>query len=317
VPDVSVVVPSHGAARSLASLVDGLTAQTLAAERFEVIVVDTGADGSWRVLERALGNPHFRRVRGPLSGGPAAKRNAGARVARGGLLAFVDADCVPTPGWLEAGLRAAAGGADVVQGRTEPPDWGEWSPFAHTLTVGRDVGLHETCNIFYRRALFERLGGFRLSYYRRYGVPFGEDAELGWRARRAGARYVFASSAVVHHPVGPVDMRRHLREQWLARAFPVLVRDVPELRDTLFYRRLFLSSRSAAFAAAVMGLALSRASRAGGLLALPYLGRLRADLPTLRAPVETGREAVRWLVSDATLAAALWHASIRARNPVL
>lgn len=316
--EVSVVVPCHAAAGTMPGLLEALRGQTLAPELYEVIVVDTGADGTWKLLEH-LGErwdgDRFKLVRGSVHDGPGAKRNVGAGASEGRLLAFTDADCVPDPGWLEAGLRAADQGAEIVQGSTLMPDGAPFSNFAHRITITKDVGLHETCNIFYSAGVFRRVGGFNTHYYRRYGRPFGEDADLGWRARRTGARYRFEPEAVVRHPVGPVDMPDHLREQWLARGFPELARDVPELRETLFYRRVFLSKRSAGFALAVAGAALAPAFRPAALLTVPYLRRLLTGPPN-PAPARA-REAARYLVSDATLAAGLWYGSVRARNPVL
>ena len=93
-------------------------------------------------------------------------------------------------------------------------------------------------------SLFESLGGFSTHWYRRYGLPFGEDADLGWRAIRAGATYPMESGC--RAPPGRcVSLREHLGRQWLARGFPHLVREVPELRRALFYRRLFLTRESA------------------------------------------------------------------------
>jgi glycosyltransferase involved in cell wall biosynthesis len=308
-PEVSVVVPCHAAAATLPRLLDALREQTLSSELYEVIVVDTGADGTWKLLERigqGWDGPRLELVRGPVRDGPGAKRNVGAGVARGRLLAFTDADCAPDPGWLAAGLHAADEGAEIVQGSTLMPEGERHNTFAHWIIITKDSGLHETCNIFYGADAFRSAGGFDTHYYRRYGRPFGEDADLGWRVRRAGARYRFEPDAVVRHPVGPASMRGHLREQWLARGFPELAGDVPELRDTLFYRRLFLSERTALFAAAVAGAALTPKLRPAALLAVPYLRRL------LRGP-----EPARYLASDTMLAAGLWYGSVRSRHPVL
>ena len=182
-----------------------------------------------------------------------------------------------------------------------------------------DVGLHETSNMFYERELFERLGGFTMRYFRRFGAPFGEDAELGWRARRAGAPYVFEPEAVVRHPVGAPSLRGHLREQWLARAFPELVREVPELRDALLYRNWFLTPRSAAALSAATGLAVARRSPlGGGLLLAPYARLMARELRMApRHPAALAGRLAANAVSDASLLAALVVGSVRARNLVL
>ena len=320
-PEVSVVVPCHAAARTVASLLEALREQTLAAERYEVIVVDPGADGTRRVLEdlaAGWSGPELRIVRGPLRDGPAAKRNAGAALARGRVLAFTDSDCVPEPDWLEAGLAAIDRGAELVQGAVMPPSGARLHPLSHRIYVMSDVGLHETSNMFYDRALFDRLGGFTTRYFRRFGAPFGEDVELGWRARRAGARYSFELAAVVRHPVGAPSLRGRLREQWLARAFPALVRDVPELRGALLHRRWFLTRRSAATAGALSGIASIRRSRLGALLVLPYCRLLAGELRREHAgPRRTMELLAANLVSDLALLVALAVGSARARCLVI
>jgi glycosyltransferase involved in cell wall biosynthesis len=315
-PEVSVVVPSWGAPPTLPALLAGLNRQTLAPGRFEILIVDAGADGGMRRLEeltRGWDGAALRLVRGPLPGGPAARRNRGAAEARGALLAFTDADCAADPGWLEAGLHAAAEGAQLVQGATLAPEGAEISPFDHHQVLLRETGLFESCNVFYESGLFERLGGFPTRYFRRYLAPFGEDAELGWRARRVGARFRFDARAVVRHAVTPRGARAQLRYMWLARAFPQLVREVPELRDAFLYRRWFLSRRSATFAAAAAGLALSRRVPPAAALALPYARTLAGELPS-EGPV---RYAALRAASDATLLAALLSGSARWRSLVL
>ena len=320
-PEVSVVVPCHAAAQTIGPLLEALRAQTLERERYEVIVVDPAADGTRRVLEDALARwtgPELRVVRGPLRDGPAAKRNAGAARARGRVLAFTDSDCVPEPEWLAAGLGAIDRGADLVQGAVMPPEDAHLHPLSHTIHVMSDVGLHETSNMFYERRLFERLGGFTTRYFRRFGAPFGEDVELGWRARRAGGRYSFELGAVVRHPVGAPSLRGRLREQWLARAFPLLARDVPELREALFYRRWFLTRRSAAAAAALAGIASARRIPPAAVLALPYLRLLARELRLAR-PSPRGLPGLiaANVVSDLALLVALAWGSARARSVVL
>ena len=320
-PEVSVVVPCHAAARTVTALLEAIRGQTLAAERYEVIVVDPGADGTRRVLEdlaTGWSGPELRIVRGPLRDGPAAKRNAGAALARGRVLAFTDSDCVPEPRWLEAGLAAIDRGAELVQGAVMPPSDARVHPLSHRIHVMSDVGLHETSNMFYDRAVFDRLGGFTTRYFRRFGAPFGEDVELGWRARRAGARYGFEPGAVVRHPVGAPSLRGRLREQWLARAFPALVRDVPELREALFYRRWFLTRRSGATAGAVAGIALMRHLPLAGLLVLPYCRLLAGELERERAKPRHVVELLGAnLCSDLALLVALATGSVRARRLVI
>jgi glycosyltransferase involved in cell wall biosynthesis len=226
-PDISVVVPTKDRPAGLAAVLRALAAQTLTPERFEVIVVD---DGSTPAVQAAA-----RVVRHERPRGPAAARNSGWRAARAPLVAFVDDDCVPVPGWLEA-IAGAAGDGDavVVQGPVGPPPGEEErvTPVAHTIEVGGPSRLFVSANIGYARALLERTGGFD----ERFRRACGEDVELGARATAAGAEVRWAPGAVVHHEVRAVGLLGTLRQtlKWTDAVRAVSMH--PELRDLLVAR---------------------------------------------------------------------------------
>ena len=232
---VTVVVPSYNRLALLQRLVSqGFGGQV--GVGFEVVVVDDcSGDGSWEWLETAVTSAPFpmRRERTPRNSGPATARNVGWRVADTEWVAFVDDDCVPEPGWLQALIRAASD-ADVVQGATLPfPEQAAGrGPFARFNWVDRDYGRYETCNIAYRRSLLEKLGGFDESFGTVEGTPeWGEDTDLGWRAREAGAVIRFEPGAMVRCEVYRSDYLVYLRQ---LRRRGGLVRNVarhPGIRD--------------------------------------------------------------------------------------
>jgi glycosyltransferase involved in cell wall biosynthesis len=240
-PLVSVVVSTYNRPQRLGPLLAGLRAQTLGADRFEVIVVDNGSDDTTaRVLadDVARGGLTLRTIRHPVTLGPAGGRNAGWRLARAPLVAFTDDDCVPEPHWLDAVLASAAAhpGA-IVQGATrpDPAELGRGGWLSHTVRIERLGPQYETCNILYPRALLEQLDGFDESFGLR---PAGEDTDLAWRALESGAPAVFADDAVVRHAVEPVGAIGRLRIA--ARWGPVVrvLAEHPGAR-TMLYRGRF------------------------------------------------------------------------------
>lgn len=313
-PAVSVVVPAYNAAATLPATLEALAVQDLA-EPYEVIVVDNGSDD--RTGEVAAQAP------GPVSvirkppGRAGSARNRGAEAARAPAVAFTDADCRPTPGWLREGL-AALRDADLVQGAVRPDPRDPLGPFDRTVWVVGPAGLYETANLFCDRELLRRIGGFEDRIPARLSAPFGEDAWLGARAARAGARTAFCEQALVHHAVFPRGPHGYVAERLRSRHFPALVAEIPELRDQLLVGRLFLSRRSTALDAAVCGLGVAIASRSALplLAAVPYAwiaGRRAARWGRRQGPLVAGVD----LAADAVSLGALAWGSLRARSLVL
>jgi hypothetical protein len=232
------------------------------------------------------------------------------------VLAFTDADCVPAPDWLARGL-AALDDAELVQGAVvpeRPP-----GPLDRTIRVTAPSGLFETANLLVRRPVFAAAGGFAPGLTPGGGKELGEDVLFGWAARRAGARVAFAPDAVVAHAVVARGAAGFVAERARLRAFPELVRRVPELRGAVLHRRVFLTPRTAAFDLAAAAALLAVATRRPAPLALalaPYAriaARATAGLP----PRARARLAAVHLAADAAGCAALVTGSVRARTPVL
>ena len=277
-PSVSVVVATHDRPDRLRALIDSLERQTLDAGRFEIVIVDDGSTDPRmsQVLDDATddGRPHVQVIRRKAAEGPAVARNEGWRAARGELVAFTDDDCVATPEWLEHGLAHwERNRAAIVQGRTDPieAEAHRRTPFSRSQVIHAEGPAYQTCNMFYPRELLERLEGFDESF----PLPGGEDTDLAWRGKEAGAPVVFAPDAQVHHAVveaGPLGMLRYaLRWQ---ETIPLFVKH-PELRRAQLHRRVFWSPRHEHLLRFLLAIPLARQSRLAALIvAWPYLVRL-------------------------------------------
>jgi glycosyltransferase involved in cell wall biosynthesis len=314
-PCASVIVPAHDAAATIGRTLACLAEQDVG-EPFEVIVVDDGSRDDTAAI--ASSAPGAISVVASDRRGPGSARNIGARRASSDVLGFLDADCFPEPGWLRAGLAALAD-AELVQGAVRPDPSAALGPFDRTLWVLEDIGLYQTANLMVRRETFERIGGFDA-----WVTPgadsrghFGEDVVFAWRARRLGARVVFAPEAAVHHAVFHRSAAEYVRERARLAHFPVLTARVPELRGSMYYRRWFLSRRSAALDLALLGAAGALVTRSP----LPLLAAAPYTASTLRASRRWGRRASK--IAIAELAADLFGftsllaGSIRSRRLVL
>ena len=191
---ISVVVPACDRPDTLRDVMDRLApgAQSLAADRYEVVVSDDGQ--RVRALD-ALGasHPWARVVQGPRRG-PAANRNAGASAARGDWIAFTDDDTEPSAHWLAAFVSAVVPGTGIYEGRTTC-DGGFGSPLNHS-PVNESGGLLWSCNFMVATSAFRAVGGFDDAF----PYPHMEDQDLRERLLAAGFRTAFVRDAVVNHP---------------------------------------------------------------------------------------------------------------------
>lgn len=199
---VSVVVPVKDDGGALERCLTALAAQDYPADRFEVVVADNGsAHDPAPVVERFA---MARLVREPRPGSYAA-RNAALATSRGEVLAFTDADCVPTPSWLREAVSALAGRDMIVAGnvdvfarnrrRPHPAEAFEvLRGFPQQTYVSRAPGFSVTANMITTRAVIEAVGAFDTR------LRSGGDAEWGRRATSSGIPIAYAATCVVRHP---------------------------------------------------------------------------------------------------------------------
>ena len=184
---------------------------------FEIIVVDNGsADGS---ADMAEGEFAPRVIRNPENRGFCAANNQGIAAARGQFIALLNNDAEAAPGWLAALRRACSSAPDVGMAASKILVWEDPRRidkaghliFPDGQNRGRGAGALDTgqydrqeevlwpdgCAAMYRKEMLDRIGGFDEDFF-----AYGDDAELGLRARIAGWRCVYAPDAVVRHHRG-------------------------------------------------------------------------------------------------------------------
>ncbi len=179
---------------------DAVCAQD-AGDPFEVIVADSGTDGTAELVRREF--PQVRVLKSDTRMEPARARNWGVSEACGTLLVFIDSDCVPERDWLRR-LRATieGGGYDAVGGAirnsagANSTSWAgyfcEFREFLPGGTAADTINL-TIGNAAYRRDMFQRAGGFPEGYFPQ------EDQVFHRRLLEAGARLRFDPSVVVTH----------------------------------------------------------------------------------------------------------------------
>jgi glycosyltransferase involved in cell wall biosynthesis len=209
-PRVSIVVPAFRQVDALSKCLGALARQTYPGRRYEVIVVENGSPLDPTAI--AHGNLRLRLARECRPGSYAA-RNRGIALARGDIIGFTDADCVPADTWIESGVQALLedSGTEVVGGRVTvfPEDPTRLTAVElHQLIRAfpqerfiRSLKFATTANLFTYRRTFERIGGFEAD------LMSGGDAEWGQRFHAAGGKVLYSELAEVKHPA-----RRTLRQ---------------------------------------------------------------------------------------------------------
>ena len=181
---------------------------------FEMIVVDNGsADGSADLAEAEFG---ARVIRNAENRGFCAANNQGIAVAQGEFIALLNNDAEAEPGWLAA-LHAACSRAPEVgmaaskvlvweePGRIDKvghlifPDGqnrgrGSGAPDHGQFDREEEVLWPDGCAAMYRKSMIDQIGGFDEDFF-----AYGDDAELGLRARIAGWKCIYTPQAVVRH----------------------------------------------------------------------------------------------------------------------
>lgn len=201
-PFVSVIVPVYNGAKFLPACLDALFASDY--PKFEVIVVDDGStDGSAEISQTKGANviPSERR-----QSGPAAARNLAAKIAKGDILLFVDADVVVKTDTFskvanafqtQPEISALFGSYDDAPG--EKNFLSQYKNLQHHY-------VHQTSNpeasTFWaglgavRRDVFLSLGGFDCV---KFALPSIEDIEFGARLRAAGHRILLERNIQAKH----------------------------------------------------------------------------------------------------------------------
>lgn len=189
---VSVVIPTYMESRYIGRCLKALRNEGVD----EIIVIDGGSDDDTvEIAERYADVVKS----SPSYDSPAKARNEGIRVARGDVVAFVDADTVVAKGWLLALKEGFSEGVVGVGGPAHPLEKDEFLEAAYMLSYDLMVRLTIWIgkphlmgfNSAFRRDALIKVGGFRED------VRVSEDALLSMEISKLG-RIRFVPGMIVY-----------------------------------------------------------------------------------------------------------------------
>ncbi|MGH4023570.1 MAG: glycosyltransferase [Pseudonocardiaceae bacterium] len=214
-PKVSVIVVNYRGAEDTVTCLRALRDDLdWPASRLELICVDNASgDGSAERISAAV--PQARLVRSATNTGFAGGANLGAGKATGSVLAFLNSDARPHPGWVRAAVEVLRAEPAVAAVASKVLDWdGEridfvdaaltWYGMGYKPRAGQpDDGSHDAprdvlfgtgAATLVRKDVFEQLGGFDERFF-----MFYEDVDLGWRLNLRGYRVRYEPRSIAYH----------------------------------------------------------------------------------------------------------------------
>ena len=185
-PFVSVIIPALNEERTIRECLVSLLTMDYPAERREIMVVDNGSTDRTAEIVKSLPVRYLQEERR----GASYARNRGIEASNGEILAFTDADCVVTTGWLrELVLGFEGDGIGGVEGETVA--YLPVTPAEQYRARRRSSSYLErvndplspyanTANVAFRREVFQQIGLFDT----RFSPAGGEDVDFSWRFLR-------------------------------------------------------------------------------------------------------------------------------------
>jgi glycosyltransferase involved in cell wall biosynthesis len=165
-PQISVIIPSYNSKQTIERCLRCLHQQSISIA-YEIIVVDSSDDGTEIIVQQHFPNIHLIHLDKKTI--PGEGRNIGAQHAKGEVLAFTDADCMPSDDWLSNIWNNIQSNINIIGGSVENgrPEsmisraeyYIEFREFSKT-SKKRKIRFLPSCNFAIKRDIFEKSGGF-------------------------------------------------------------------------------------------------------------------------------------------------------------
>jgi len=229
-PLISIIIAVKNGEKTIRKCLNSIFA--LNYQNFEVIIVNDGSTdttreviGSFKIRKYGNKEAGLNIIDTPGLG-PSEARNLGVKQAKGEYVAFTDGDCIVNHSWLvellkgfeiehnqsfvlsQGAVIAGVGGSQLI-----PDDDSEFGKAMGSFmaTIGfvtdyikprytgisrtyiKTTGHNPSCNVMYKKEIFDKIGGFLK------GMWPGEDVEFDYRIKKAGFALLYNPAAIVCH----------------------------------------------------------------------------------------------------------------------
>lgn len=209
-PKISIIVPAYNEEKFLPGCLRSIRELDYPAEKLEVIVIDNGSTDTTRDIARRHAAIILENGTMNVSG----LRNLGAQEATGEILAFVDADCSVTVGWLKAAVKyfedqsIAAWGAPANIPSNATWVQSTWYIIRKNNHIINDADWLESMNLFTRRQSFLEVDGFDET------LVTCEDVDLCYRLKHLGRIVSDSNIQIIHHGEADTFVNFFRKEVW-------------------------------------------------------------------------------------------------------
>lgn len=212
-PCISVIIPAFNSRSTLGQAIEACLRQDYPKDRLEVIVVDDGSTDDTKEIAGHYPVIYIYQKKG----GPGAARNAGWKRARGEMIFFTDADCIPEKNCLaimhksicDKRVDAVAGSYGIKNTEYITARCIHAEIMFRHLRMPDYINSFGTYNVLIKKSVLEDLSGFNEDYL----TSSAEDSELSYRMLKRGYKVYFERKSIVFH-FHEKDLVRYLKKQF-------------------------------------------------------------------------------------------------------
>jgi glycosyltransferase involved in cell wall biosynthesis len=224
----SIIIPSFRSEKTIEKCLQSLSNQNYSKQRYEIIVVDNfSKDNTEKIAKKFKKIRFIKKV-----SNPAEARNYGAKVSKGVILIFTDADCVVPKNLLKKveedfeknDIAGVGGGYKTLNKENEAARFvGYEIAWRHSKEPKYTNFLGTYC-CAYKRDVFLKFNGFNEKFLK----ASGEDPEFSFRLAKAGYKLLFNKKLFVWH-VHPSSFGKYFKQQfWRAYWRALMYKKHPE-----------------------------------------------------------------------------------------